>query len=72
MGARSAAEGRPHWMLGGCLKGLKSIVDERRDREAGVPTQAERIAAKYAQLSPEEKAIVTAEIRRIIAEERDQ
>ena len=53
-------------MLGGCPNGLKRMVDERRDREAGVPTQAERIAAKYAQLSPENQAIFTAGIRRII------
>ncbi|MET4018133.1 hypothetical protein [Bradyrhizobium sp. S3.2.12] len=58
------------WMLGGCLKGLKWMVDERRGREAQIPS-AEGIAVRYAQLSPEDQAIVTAEIHRIMAE-RDQ
>lgn len=58
------------WMLGGCLMGLKKMVDERRGREAVVPSPA-TIVAKYAQLSPEQQAIVTAEIYRIMAD-RDQ
>ncbi|MET4034428.1 hypothetical protein ABIB94_008336 [Bradyrhizobium sp. JR7.2] len=58
------------WMLGGCLKGLKKMVDERRGRAAAVPSP-ETMVAKYAQLSPEQQAIVTAEIYRIMAE-RDQ
>ncbi|MBR0689935.1 hypothetical protein JQ594_28770 [Bradyrhizobium manausense] len=44
----------------------------QRRCNSGVLTQAERLGSKYAQLSPEEQAIVTAEIRRIIAQERDQ
>ncbi|MET3997557.1 hypothetical protein [Bradyrhizobium sp. S3.9.2] len=58
------------WMLGGCLHGLKRMVDERRGREAAV-IRTENIAARYAQLSPGDQAIVTAELRRILAE-RDQ
>ncbi|MCK1337398.1 hypothetical protein IVB38_15500 [Bradyrhizobium sp. 38] len=58
------------WMLGGCLIGLKKMVDERRGRETQMPT-AEQIGARYAQLSPEDQAIVTAKIKRILAA-RDQ
>lgn len=50
--------------------GLKKMVDERRGRETQLRS-AEQIAARYAQLSPEDQAIVTAEIKRIIGE-RDQ
>ena len=57
-------------MLVGCLKGLKKMTDERRAREA-VATQAANIAAKYARLTPEHQAIVSAELRRLLAE-RDQ
>jgi hypothetical protein len=55
------------WMLGGCLMGLKKMVDERRGRAATIPGAATMVA-KYAQLSPEQQAIVTAEIHRIMAE----
>ena len=58
------------WMLVGCLKGLKKMTDERRAREA-VATRAANIAAKYARLTPEHQAIVSAELRRLLAE-RDQ
>ncbi|MDH2343241.1 hypothetical protein [Bradyrhizobium sp. SSUT77] len=58
------------WMLEGCLKGLKRMMDARRGRAAAVPSTAAMVA-KYAQLSPEDQAIVTAEITRIMAE-RDQ
>ncbi|MCK1306696.1 hypothetical protein [Bradyrhizobium sp. 145] len=46
------------------------MVDERRSRETQLQS-AEQIAATCAQLSPEDQAIVTAEIKRIIGE-RDQ
>ena len=39
----------------------------RDRRPSGLPALSPRIAAKYAQLSPEEQANVTAEIRPIIA-----
>ena len=55
------------WMLGGCLKGLKKMVDERRGRDA----QTKRFLATYAQLTPEHQAIITAKLNRIIAE-RDE
>jgi hypothetical protein len=58
------------WMLGGCLIGLKRMTDERRGREMEL-TRAKRFAATYAQLSPEDQAIITAKLRRIMAE-RDQ
>ncbi|MGY4409133.1 hypothetical protein ACVWW4_000869 [Bradyrhizobium sp. LB7.1] len=55
------------WMLGGCLIGLKRMVDDRRGRQTQPPS-AEQIGARYAQLSPRDQAIVTAEIKRILAE----
>ncbi|WP_426608988.1 hypothetical protein [Bradyrhizobium sp. McL0616] len=58
------------WMLTGCLKGLKQMMDERRGRET-VATQAANIAARYARLSPAQQMIITTEIRRILAE-RDE
>ncbi|MCP3370787.1 hypothetical protein [Bradyrhizobium cajani] len=58
------------WMLTGSLSGLKQMVDARRTRLAAVPSPS-ALVAKYAQLTPEHQAIVTAEIRRILAE-RDQ
>ncbi|WP_426615784.1 hypothetical protein [Bradyrhizobium sp. McL0616] len=58
------------WMLSGCLKGLKQMMDERRGRET-MATQAANIAARYAQLSPAQQAIVSTEICRILAE-RDE
>lgn len=58
------------WMLTGCPADLKKMVDERRSREAVARVAAE-LAAAYDQLSIEQKTIVTAEIRRILAE-RDQ
>jgi len=56
------------WMLGGCLKGLKKMTDERRGQEAAASLSTARFLAKYAGLTPEHKAIVTAEIHRILAE----
>lgn len=55
------------WMLTGCPVDLKKMMDERRGREA-VAAQAANIAAAYADLSLEQKTIVSAEIRRILAE----
>lgn len=43
------------------------MVDERRGRET-VDAEATNIAAKYAQLSPENQAIFTAAVHRILAE----
>ncbi|BBO06307.1 hypothetical protein SG09_56570 [Bradyrhizobium ottawaense] len=54
-------------MLGRCLTVLKKMVDERRGRERR-PQCAADIVARCAQLLPEQKAIVTVEIHRILAE----
>ncbi|WLB24136.1 hypothetical protein [Bradyrhizobium japonicum] len=51
------------WMLTGCPVDLKKMVDERRGREAAVLSTA-TLMAKYAQLTPEHQAIMTAEVHR--------
>lgn len=58
------------WMLDGCLNGLKQMTDDRRGRDRAAQSTA-AILAKYAQLTPEHQAIVTAELHRMLAE-RDQ
>ncbi|MCK1287088.1 hypothetical protein IVB41_24575 [Bradyrhizobium sp. 44] len=55
------------WMLDGSLAVLKKMVDERRRQEA-LALPAAVIVARYQQLDPEQKAEVTAEIYRIMAE----
>lgn len=58
------------WMLTGCPVDLKKMIDDRRGRQA-VAAEAANVAAAYAQLTPAQQAVVTIEIRRILAE-RDQ
>ncbi|WP_234685314.1 hypothetical protein [Bradyrhizobium monzae] len=58
------------WMLTGCPVDLKKMVDERCGREAAVLSTSS-LFAKYAKLTPEHQAIMTAEIHRILAE-RDE
>ena len=55
------------WMLGGCLNGLKKMVDERRRRERAALSTAAMVAM-YALLTPEHQAIFTAKLNRILAE----
>ncbi|WFU84845.1 hypothetical protein QA645_19515 [Bradyrhizobium sp. CIAT3101] len=55
------------WMLTGCLKGLNQMMDERRGRVKAA-MQAANLVTKYAQLKPEDQAMFTAELYRIMAQ----
>ena len=58
------------WLLLGDLKGLQRMMQGRRERACGRPTQKDRIMASYHAMTPDQQRIIDDEVKRML-EERD-